>query len=101
QFQTTPGEAAAVVANINAAQQRVPEVIRAARRNGALDVAESEKVLDDIEANLGLGEQPQVLLTVLGAIHAKAIWDGFCAQEWTESEKRAFADALLNRAVRF
>jgi len=97
----TTGDDAAVMANLTAAHQRVPELIAAARPKGVLDLAAAEKVLDEIEASLGALEQPRGAFTLLGAaIYAPAIWTAFCSPEWSEVEMRLFAETLLSRADR-
>ena len=97
----TAGESATFMANLPAAQQRVPELILAARAKGVLDLAAVEKVLDEIEVSLGVVEHSRGPFTILGAVvYAPAIWTAFDAPEWFEAEMRLFADTLLSRADR-
>lgn len=100
-FEMTSGDSEAVTATLTAAQQRVHEVVLAARPKGALDLAAVEKVLDDIEASLRALDSPRGVFTILGiAVYAPAIWGAFCAPEWADAEMRLFADTLLSRAER-
>lgn len=101
-YHPLPHERIAAPIDLKAATERAPEVVRAARPGGQLDVTAAMVVLDDIEVAFGPAGEPRaaIVTTWLAMVLADVIWGAFSAGDWAEADMRAFADAVLDRASR-